>query len=345
MPPKKPESATKHQQKITDLLTVGKREGDEKPAAPGLKTQQKKKKRQAILEETSKSDTKRNLEKESEVVNLAREIPLKKEASLRSHNEIEKESEADEEEDNVIDVYEEDEEDEVSHPSPPSEIEEDQAKYDKIRASKTPSFIDKHTSKLTFHDEHLTPEQKLLHAFDLNYGFGSCVGVTRLERWERAKRLGLNPPEEIKKLLMAENADDPEIKESLFYGRCIMVSTPPPLAVVTRTSGSLTTARKRVLQLYRDWQRAAPKVVKLYLLDYPASAVRAKIRQEFERNRYVNDLAVIDVLLLKGRNEFNETLNQWKQPTHVYQYFEKEAWVAADREKKGFLERFYGGRD
>ncbi|CAG8460196.1 12933_t:CDS:2 [Ambispora leptoticha] len=128
-----------------------------------------------------------------------------------------------------------------------------------------------------------------------------------------------------------------------------MVSTPPPLAVVSRTSGSLTAARKRVLQLYRDWHRAfsnssywAPKVVQLYLLDYPASAVRAKIRQEFERNRYVNNLAVIDVLLLKGRNEFNETLNQWKQPTHVYQFFEKEAWVAADREKKGFLDRFYG---
>ncbi|CAG8460178.1 12932_t:CDS:2 [Ambispora leptoticha] len=141
MPPKKPttEPVKKRQTKITELLTVGKHDGDEKSAAP----------------ETS---------------------------------------------------------------SPPSEVEEQV--NDKIRASKEPSLNVKHTGKLTFHDEHLTPEQKLLHAFDLTYKFGSCVGVTRLERWERAKRLGLNPPEEIKELLIAENADkDPEIRESLFYGR------------------------------------------------------------------------------------------------------------------------------
>ncbi len=29
------------------------------------------------------------------------------------------------------------------------------------------------------------------------YDYGPCVGVTRLERWERAKALDLNPPEEV----------------------------------------------------------------------------------------------------------------------------------------------------
>lgn len=32
---------------------------------------------------------------------------------------------------------------------------------------------------------------------DRNYDYGPCVGVTRLERWERAQALGLNPPSEV----------------------------------------------------------------------------------------------------------------------------------------------------
>jgi hypothetical protein len=29
------------------------------------------------------------------------------------------------------------------------------------------------------------------------YEYGPCVGMTRLERWDRAASLGLNPPEEV----------------------------------------------------------------------------------------------------------------------------------------------------
>ncbi|CAG8688455.1 311_t:CDS:2, partial [Acaulospora morrowiae] len=102
------------------------------------------------------------------------------------------------------------------------------------------------------------------------------------------------------------------------------------------TSSSFPEARQRVLHLYRDWQRAAPKIVKLYWLDIPASAVRAKIREEFEKNRYVSELKVIDVLILKGRGEYQETMNFWKMETHVLRYFDKNP-----PKSKGFLERFY----
>ena len=37
------------------------------------------------------------------------------------------------------------------------------------------------------------------------------TGISRLERWERAKKLGLNPPEEIKVIL--ERHTDPEYTE------------------------------------------------------------------------------------------------------------------------------------
>lgn len=43
--------------------------------------------------------------------------------------------------------------------------------------------------------------EETLRAFDLNGKFGPCVNPTRLERWERAERLGLNPPKEVKALL------------------------------------------------------------------------------------------------------------------------------------------------
>ncbi|RGB37604.1 DNA polymerase delta, subunit 4-domain-containing protein [Rhizophagus diaphanus] len=59
---------------------------------------------------------------------------------------------------------------------------------------------------------------KLLHAFDLNYKFGPCIGLTRLERWERAHRIGLDPPEEVRDVLTSE-AKNSELNECVFYGR------------------------------------------------------------------------------------------------------------------------------
>lgn len=38
---------------------------------------------------------------------------------------------------------------------------------------------------------------QMLRVFDNTCEFGPCVGMTRLERWERAQALGLNPPPEV----------------------------------------------------------------------------------------------------------------------------------------------------
>ena len=43
--------------------------------------------------------------------------------------------------------------------------------------------------------------EETLRSFDLDGRFGPCVNPTRLERWERAERLGLDPPEEVRALL------------------------------------------------------------------------------------------------------------------------------------------------
>eukprot|EP00294_Goniomonas_avonlea_P016986 CAMPEP_0114540034 /NCGR_PEP_ID=MMETSP0114-20121206/551_1 /TAXON_ID=31324 /ORGANISM="Goniomonas sp, Strain m" /LENGTH=145 /DNA_ID=CAMNT_0001724167 /DNA_START=24 /DNA_END=461 /DNA_ORIENTATION=- len=48
----------------------------------------------------------------------------------------------------------------------------------------------------------LTPEQKeLLHRFDVNASYGPCSSLSRLARWNRAHKLGLNPSNDVKLLL------------------------------------------------------------------------------------------------------------------------------------------------
>lgn len=69
--------------------------------------------------------------------------------------------------------------------------------------------------------------------------------------------------------------------------------------------------------------------------------IRAKIRQEFEKHRYVKDLGVRDVLLAKGQMEYQETINLWKQTTHIYRYFAEEE---APPKPTTFLDKFYEGR-
>ncbi|CAG8511201.1 8983_t:CDS:2 [Racocetra fulgida] len=107
-----------------------------------------------------------------------------------------------------------------------------------------------------------------------------------------------------------------------------MTTTPAAYAAKVVSSSSFSEARSR-----------APKIVQSYLLDFPVATARAKIREEFEKNRYVSDLRVIDVLIFKGRAEYQETLNNWKMDTHIMRYFSKDE---SPPKPEGFLEKFYG---
>jgi len=42
----------------------------------------------------------------------------------------------------------------------------------------------------------------------------------------------------------------------------------------------------------------------MYSLNMPVSAIRTKLRQEFERHRFVSQLPVVDVLLFQSHSEF-----------------------------------------
>jgi NADH dehydrogenase (ubiquinone) 1 alpha subcomplex subunit 6 len=103
-----------------------------------------------------------------------------------------------------------------------------------------------------------------------------------------------------------------------------MVINPTYLAQRTRSSVNWTDAKKRVIHSYRDWLRSAPEIQTMYSLNMPVSTLRTKMRQEFERHRYVNQLKTVDVLLFNSHQEFQETLNFWKQLSHVLKYFRAE---------------------
>jgi DNA polymerase delta subunit 4 len=69
------------------------------------------------------------------------------------------------------------------------------------------------------HSEEQNKVHQILRVFDTSYEYGPCVGVTRLERWERARALGLNPPVEVHEILSTKQGlEEDEFKQSVFYG-------------------------------------------------------------------------------------------------------------------------------
>ncbi|KAL1871726.1 hypothetical protein VTK73DRAFT_1866 [Phialemonium thermophilum] len=124
-----------------------------------------------------------------------------------------------------------------------------------------------------------------------------------------------------------------------------MTVAPTQFAVKTRQSVNWADAKRRVLACYREWIRAAPEMQTMYSIPLPVSAIRTRIRQEFERHRYVDKLPVVDVLLFQGHADYQETMNFWRQTTHVMSYFQEETHKGAKRLPTNFMTGFLEGRN
>lgn len=102
--------------------------------------------------------------------------------------------------------------------------------------------------------------------------------------------------------------------------------------------------KESTIFLYRRFMRYSREFCNLYELDMPVANVKTKIRQEFERHRYVTDIGVTNHLLLKGQMEFQELVNFWKQQCHVLRYFEHQTTYDTV-DKTDFVKNFLRGAD
>ncbi|KAI0024653.1 NADH dehydrogenase, alpha subcomplex, subunit 6 [Xylariomycetidae sp. FL0641] len=116
-------------------------------------------------------------------------------------------------------------------------------------------------------------------------------------------------------------------------------------AKTTRTSPNWGVAKQRVLAAYREWIRAAPEIQTMYQVPFPVSTIRTRMRQEFERHRFVNKIPVVDVLLMQNNAEYQEMMNFWKQTNHVMNYFNEENFRGEDRLPNNFMQGFLEGRN
>lgn len=72
------------------------------------------------------------------------------------------------------------------------------------------------------HPEEVNNCEKILKNFDFTVDFGPVVGLTRLERWERANKLGLNPPAVVKKILETKQGEKESVyKHNYLYGQLV----------------------------------------------------------------------------------------------------------------------------
>ncbi|EHK40734.1 uncharacterized protein TrAtP1_004077 [Trichoderma atroviride] len=97
-----------------------------------------------------------------------------------------------------------------------AEKSEAELKAEKITDTQIKSYwkgIEKQRKAPRVHQQDLDLGEKVLRYFDVSSQYGPCIGTTRLKRWQRAERLGLNPPIEVLAVLVKEeNRNNDEVE-------------------------------------------------------------------------------------------------------------------------------------
>ncbi|KAL7927822.1 DNA polymerase delta, subunit 4 domain-containing protein [Trichoderma austrokoningii] len=141
-------------------------------------------------------------------------IPERPAVKDEAHKEEEQAVDVTTEEAEVVEPEQEEEVEEIVAQIP--EKSESELKAEEITDTQIKSYwkgIEKQRKAPRVHQQDLDLGEKVLRYFDMNSQYGPCIGTTRLKRWERAERLGLNPPIEVLAVLVKEeNKNNDEVE-------------------------------------------------------------------------------------------------------------------------------------
>ncbi|KDD75247.1 hypothetical protein H632_c787p0 [Helicosporidium sp. ATCC 50920] len=83
----------------------------------------------------------------------------------------------------------------------------DQGTLGKSQQPKTDKIASNSKSSPTNLSLDVEAAQSVLQQFDLASKYGPCRGMTRMERWNRAQSLGLDPPPSVRELLLQDTPE------------------------------------------------------------------------------------------------------------------------------------------
>ncbi|KAL4600541.1 hypothetical protein ACB092_11G206400 [Castanea dentata] len=118
---------------------------------------------------------------------------------------------------------------------------------------------------------------------------------------------------------------------------------------VPPNSASLEEARHRVIDFFKTACRSIPSIIDIYNLDEVATVaeLRSSVAAQIRKNSHITNIKVIDMLLLKGVEEFNNIVEHAKQRHHIIgQYVVGQKGLVLDSGTKdqgdsNFLKNFY----
>ncbi|XP_014367310.1 NADH dehydrogenase [ubiquinone] 1 alpha subcomplex subunit 6 [Papilio machaon] len=106
-------------------------------------------------------------------------------------------------------------------------------------------------------------------------------------------------------------------------------------------STNMAQAHTRVIGLYRAFYRYIPYILKYFDIPKNQEDCRKKLREYFYRNKFVTDVRVVDILVIKGYMELKEVTHQWQQKGYMMSHWNP----SAERAPVTFVEKFLAGVD